>query len=153
MTETLTPLSVIPRHDVHPQAYHVTDENLLDLAVHLSLDYDLAETTGETRIVVDIDRRYSLRSTARVGDWIIVHPGMHRNIEILTDDKFAEQYDRLDADLLDMAVSEEFPDATAWALVADTPEGVQALAGRGIVSPSHMIGLAYVVAGRIGARS
>jgi hypothetical protein len=152
MTDTdtrLEPLAVVPRHDVHPQAYRVTAENILALAAHLSLNvlataHANLGTPIET-IEIPFERRYNLVSAALVGDWIIRHPVTVRDLEVISDDRFAEQYDRADHDLLDMAVSEEFPDAHAWALIADTPDGVRILPGRS-ASGTLIVGMAQKIA-------
>lgn len=147
----LQPIPVVARHDVHPHAYVVTEENMPDIAAHLGLDI-IAHTHNGPVLEIPMHRRYNLASVAHVRDVIVRHPVTTRDLEPLPEQRFAEQYDRADLDLLDMAVLEEFPDASAWALIADTPEGVNALPGRGIVSAAHLVGLASVVAGRIGGR-
>lgn len=151
-TPTITPVAVQPKHDVPPLAYHVTEENLLELAAILGLTP--THTLAGTRLEVPFERRYNLASSAAAGDVIIRHPGFTvRDLEVLPLARFDEQYERADRDLVDMVVAEEFPDAHAWAIIASGPAGVYALPGRGITDAAHLIGIAELVSRSGRARS
>lgn len=147
----LTPLAVVPKHDVHPLAYIVTAENLLEVGARLGLNV-LATTHRATLgrplefLEIPPERRYNLASEARPGDVIVRHPVTVRDLETMPLATFEQQYQPADTDLLDTMVRQEFPDAHAWAIIASGPAGVHALPGNGIVDAAHLIGIATLVA-------
>lgn len=161
MPNTPNPIEVMPRFDVPSLAYHLCDEEAL-AAAGAALSLNVLHTT-KSFLDIPMERRYSLASAAHVDEWIIKHPNNGRDLEVVPGWKFekaflqiAELPDPASADIpdLEIAVRAEAPEgAIAAAVLYDSPEGVLAFPVYGIVSASHIIGLATVTAGRIGGHA
>lgn len=154
-TTGLQPQAVRPRYeDLPPFAYVLTDDNLADAAAMLSLN--LLHRDGRDTLEIPFERRYNLASAAHAGDVIVRHPTTVRELEVLPLAKYTRAYAVVDATPpvdLSAAVRAEWPHATAWALIGMTPQGAVALPGDGIVDAGHLVGLAHIVAARVGGRS
>lgn len=155
MTDTYTPQPVRPVHaELPPYAYAISDDDDL-AAVAAALGLTIVSPDGiRAEATIPLERRYNLASSARVGDVIVQHPVSVRDLETLHQSRFAQQYtDIADGPTIDDAVRAEVPGATAAMIVGDTPDGVVMLPVFGIVSPSHAVGLAHIIANRVGGRA
>lgn len=146
------PVAVRPRYeDLPPFAYQVTDDNLPDIGAILGLTAIVRD--GRPVLEIPFEWRFGLASYAGSGDYVIRHPMNLRHLEVVPGAKMWNVYQRVGthADLDDL-VTAEVPTATAWAIFADTPDGIGVFPGRGIHGPAHLIGLAHTVASRYSQR-
>lgn len=148
----LSPIAVRARYeDLPPFAYEVTDDNIAEVGAHLGLNALVRD--GRPVLEIPFESRFGLTSSAGAGDWIVRHPTTVRYLEVVPAVKMWTVYEaRNNAADLDELVRAEVPTATAWALIADTPDGVGVFPGHGIHSPTHLVGLAYTVATRFTSR-
>ena len=148
----VSPVAVRPRYeDLPPFAYQVTTENIPDIGATLGLNAVVRD--GVTVLEIPFEWRFGLSSYAEAGDYIIRHPMNTRHLEVVPGRKMWNVYETRTAGAdLDELVRAEVPTCTAWAIIADTPDGVGVFPGRGIQSPTHLIGIAYTVATRFSQR-
>lgn len=149
---TVAPVAVRARYeDLPPFAYQVTDETMPDIGSILGLNAVVRD--GRPVLEIPFEFRFGLTAEAGAGDYIIRHPMSVRHLEVVPGRKMWTVYEALGpaADLDDL-VRAEVPTATAWAIITDTPEGVGVLPGRGVHSPTHLIGMAHTVATRFAQR-
>lgn len=148
----VAPIAVRARYeDLPPFAYEVTEDNMPDLGAILGLNAVVRD--GATILEIPFEYRFGLSSYAGTGDYIIRHPMNIRHLEVVPGPKMWNVYQRVGGTAdLDEMVRAELPTATAWMIVADTPDGIGVFPGAGIVGPTHVIGLAHTVATRFSQR-